>query len=510
MKPSKLIRKTTLIGTTIAITSGALAACGGSSTASTHGKNTAAVTISAQLPPDSGPVTSPQNKDLEHFTQLYEKQHPRVKVDWLQNSFSSITSANAALVTRASGGADPDIVWEQYNPVNSGSIPSGIIANLTPYLNQKDPYDSSYPTWLDTFKSIDYPYMRSPSGKYRIILASDVATGIFYNRAAFKKAGITSTPATWAEMIADFKRLKATGVEPFLFATGGVNCNPSWYERKMSSSLLAHKVSEIDVNHAQVLTGLDVATGVAKGVLTMKDPAYAEIWKLLGTLRPYLAPGGSQYGACSTPTASTPPLSPQSLLIKGKVAMLWGGSWWGPQLDNQGFTGKWGVFPFPTVTSATTPYATNVNATGTVGGPNGDGQWSVTTPKADNTMTASKMRVAVNFLEYLTSPKVLSTWLVGEGEGPAYVPLVKGGTLPAGSSTLKSLLPKQRPPVTIEGLLDDVLTASGSDSGGRLVQEYVAGNVSFGAFATQWDAIMRRAAQQWAAQNNAHIPGLGG
>lgn len=508
MKSSQWFLKATTVGTSLMVAGGVLGACGSSNSASSKGNGGGVVTISAQLPPNTGPITSPQNKDLNHFTTIYESKHPHVKVNWIQNSFSSITPANAALVTRASGGADPDIVWEQYNPVNSGSIPSGIIANLTSYLKQKDPYDSAYPTWLDTFKSIDYPYMRSPSGKYRIILASEVATGIFYNKAAFAKAGIATTPSTWSKMIGDFKKLKASGVQPFLLATGGTNCNPSWYERKLSSTLLANKVAQIDVNHAQVLTGEDVATGVAKGVLTMKDPAYAEIWKLLGSLRPYLASGGSQYGACTPPTQTAPPLSPQSLLVKGKVAMLWGGSWWGPQLDTQGFTGKWGVFPFPTVTAATTSYATGVNATGTVGGPNGDGQWSVTTPKADHTMTKTKMKDIVNLLEYLTSPKVLSTWLVGENGGPANVPLVKGATLPRGAATLNSLLPKGKPPVTIEGLLDDVLTAAGSDSGGRLVQEYVGGHISFSTFSSQWDAIMKQAAQQWATQNHKTIPGL--
>lgn len=473
-----------------------------------HTKSTP-VSITAELPPNSGPISSKQNADLKHFTLVYEHQHPGVTVNWIDNTFSSITPANAALVTRASGGADPDIVWEQYNPVNSGSIPQGIILNLTPYLRQKDPYDTQYPNWLATFKAADYPYMRNPAGQYDVILSSDVATGMFYNKADWKKAGIATPPTTWAQLLVDFKKLKSAKVTPFLFATGGINCNPSWWERKMSSSLLASAIKKIDVNHAQVLTGLDVATGVAKGTLTMKNPAYAEVWKLLGQLRPYLASGGVNYGACSTPTQTTPPLSAQSLLIKGQVATLWGGSWWGPQLDAQGFTGKWGVFPVPTVTKATTPFATGVNATGTVGGPNGVGQWSITTPKADSTMTPAKTKVVVNFLEYLTSPKVLSTWMVGEAGGPAYVPLVKGATLPKGASSLDTLLPKRKPPVTIEGLLDDVLTANGSDAGGRLLEEYVSGSISFNAFASQWDTIMKTAAQQWASLNHVKIPGLG-
>jgi len=510
MKRVRPLNKAALLAASACLTAGSLAACGSTSSPSSTSSPKRKITISIEGLPDTGAITSKFNSDLLADTKAYEAAHPNVKIKWLENTYTSISTANAALVTRAAGGDAPNVVFEQYGPVDSGSIPSGILQNLTPYLDQKDPYDSSYPTWLDTFKSIDYPYMKSPNGKYYVILSSDVATGVYYSKAAFAKAGIDSAPTTWAQWVSDMKKLKAVGITPFLMATGGVDCNPSWYERKLSSSLLADVVSKIDVNHAQVLTGLDVATGVAKGILSMKDPAYAEIWKLLGSLKPYLASGGAEYGACSSPTTTTPPISPESLLVKGRVAMLWGGSWWGPQLDALGYTGKWGVFPFPTVTKATTPLATGINATGTVGGPNGDGEWSITTQKADSSMSPAVTKATVNFLEYLTSPKLLSAWLVDAAGGPGYVPLVKGATLPPGASTLKSLLPSKKPPVTVEGLLDDVLSASGSDSGGRIVQDYVNGSLSFKAFASQWTSIMTQAAQEWASTNHVTVPGLGG
>ena len=89
---------------------------------------------------------------------------------------------------------------------------------------------------------------------------------MFYSKAAFAKAGITTAPATWAEFIADLGKLKAAGVTPFMFADGGL-CNPSWYERLATSSLLAGQVSQFDVNHAQVTTGLDIAVGIKKGII---------------------------------------------------------------------------------------------------------------------------------------------------------------------------------------------------------------------------------------------------
>ncbi len=72
----------------------------------------------------------------------------------------------------------------------------------------------------------------------------------------------------------DLGKLKSAGVTPIMFADGGL-CNPSWFERLATSSLLASQVSKFDVNHAQVTTGLDVAVGINKGIISMNNPAYA-------------------------------------------------------------------------------------------------------------------------------------------------------------------------------------------------------------------------------------------
>ena len=89
-----------------------------------------------------------------------------------------------------------------------------------------------------------------------------------------------------------------------MFADGGL-CNPSWFERLATSSLLASQVSQFDVNHAQVTNGLDVAVGIHKGIISMSNPRYAEVWKLLGQLVQYSATGQSGYDAC--PTRTPPP-----------------------------------------------------------------------------------------------------------------------------------------------------------------------------------------------------------
>ncbi len=244
------------------------------------------------LPPNTGAITAADNAGLKQLTTQYEAAHKGVTVQWLPNNSASITQSNATVESQASGGAAPDLVWEQYGPVTSGSLPSGLLQNIKPFLEKPNPYVPGNTSWLSLFSPTTVPYMTSPNGDIDIILGSNVETGMFYSKAAFAKAGITSAPATWADFMTDLGKLKSAGVTPIMFADGGL-CNPSWFERLATSSLLSGQVSKFDVNHAQVTTGLDVAVGINKGIISMSNPAYAEVWKLLGQLEQYSATGQS-------------------------------------------------------------------------------------------------------------------------------------------------------------------------------------------------------------------------
>jgi ABC-type glycerol-3-phosphate transport system substrate-binding protein len=357
-------------------------------------------------------------------------------------------------------------------------------------------------SWLSLFTSETIPYMTSPNGDIDILLGSNVETGMFYSRAAFTKARITAPPATWAEFLTDLGKLKASGITPFLFTTGGP-CNPTWFERLAGSSLLASQVSQFDVDHGQVTTGLDDAVGITKGIISMNNPRYAEVWKLLGQLASYSDTGESTYDACSNPNTTTPPLSPQSLLIQGKVGILWGGSWWIPQLDSAGYTGKYGVFPEPTITTTTTPLALGTSTVGVIGGPNGNGEWSITSQRADSTMTPDKTATVMNFMAWLFTPHNLGYWLQISGSG-SYIPTETGSpsvNLPG----LPGLVPTGKVPTVIDVVLDDVLSSAATNSGMRLVQEYVDGSLSYSDFASQWQTLLTSSAQAWAAQNHVNL-----
>src|SRR5689334_15502251 len=275
-----MLRRTVLA----AVTALLLAGCSGGGSASSGGSGSgAAVTIKAVLPPNTGPITAADNAGLKDLTAQYEKAHKNVTVQWLPNNMSSITQSNAQLESQASGGSAPDVVWEQYGPVTSGALPAGLLQNIKPSLDKPNPYVTGSSSWLSLFGPLDVPHMTSPNGNIDLLLGSSLQTGSSYRKAPSAKPRIAGPPASWPDFMTDLGKLKSAGITPLMYTTGEP-CNPSWFERLATSSLLANQVSQFDVNHAQVTNGLDVAVGIHKGIISMSNPHYAAGWKLLGQL----------------------------------------------------------------------------------------------------------------------------------------------------------------------------------------------------------------------------------
>ena len=472
------------------------------STTVAEGTAQAAQSYVIKIVTPGGPITAPQNAGLRTLTSQYERAHPNVKVQWELTNNSNVTAANATLETQAAAGDAYDVVFEQYNTVLPGALPNGLLQDIKPYLEQPNPYVPGNKHWLDLISRSTLPYMTAPNGSISILLASDVETGMFYSKKAFAKAGITSVPTTWAAMMGDFAKLKNVGITPFIFADGSF-CNPSWYERLVATSMLHNQIKSLDVDHAQTSSGLDVVVGIKKGIISMNNPSYAEVWKLLGQLVSYSYPGESTYDACSSPNATTPPLATLPLLVQGKVAVVWDGSWAFPQLNSLGFANQYGVFTEPPITKATTPLATGTVTTGLIGGPAGAGLWSITSEKADHTMTPQKTAVVMNFLAWLFEPANLGYWIKINGQG-AWIPTEP--TAPAAAVPgLKSILPTAPVPAGVDILPDGVLGSAASNASLRLIQEYVDGSLSYSSFSSAWQSLLISSANQFVQQNHVDL-----
>lgn len=481
----------------------AVTACGRAGSPQGSASTHKPVTISWQL--NNMAPNSPLMKAFNQQIKADESAHPWVHVSFVETNTGANTQ-QAYLVTEAGGGHVPDVTYDLFGQVDAGAVPNGILANLSKYLKAPNPYVPGNKHWIDLWRSFATPYMKTPSGKYVLLMGGKIATEIFYNKADFKKAGIISIPNTWASWVADMAKLKRHGITPLLFGDGGSAsaCNPSWYERKFSTEFLGSQLSSFNVNHSPtVLGGVDMMVGILRGDISMKNPAYAEGWKLLGQIRKYMAPGAASYNSCAQLNATTPPLSEIPPFVQGKAAMIWATTGNIYQLNDSGYAGKYGFFPFPTITTATTKYSHNVNVTGTVAGANGVGEVAVPTPRADKSMTPYKMHWVINLLQYLYSPRHEGAWVAGESHGTD-APLIKGAKF-QGAPGLAKLLPKGKVPLTVDGILNSSMGTKPALAGYRLVQAYIGGSMSYSTFAPRWDQVLQTGAQAFARSNHLNI-----
>ena len=83
------------------------------------------------------------------------------------------------------------------------------------------------------------------------------------------------------------------------------------------------------------------------------------------------------------------------------------------------------MFPEPPITTATTPLALGTSTIGVIGGPNGNGEWSITSQRADSSMTPAKTATVMDFMAWLFTPQHLGYWLKISGSG-SYIPTETG------------------------------------------------------------------------------------
>ena len=139
---------------------------------------------------------------LKQEVALYEKAHPKVKITVVTQSTDTLTSAFTTAAQTKSG---PDIATQWATlPVltpawNGASVP---ISDYVPASETKN--------WIGTAENMS-------GGKLWGMPQYLLGIPFLWNKAMFKKAGLNPNkgPKTWAEFMADAKKLKAAGFTPF-------------------------------------------------------------------------------------------------------------------------------------------------------------------------------------------------------------------------------------------------------------------------------------------------------
>ncbi|MEV0186032.1 ABC transporter substrate-binding protein [Streptomyces sp. NPDC050625] len=138
-------------------------------------------------------------KAIQENVTRFEKQHPNIKVKLVGNMTDD--KINQAL--RAGGSNAPDIV-SSFNADGVGKFcSSGALVDLTPFLKKSKIAPAK------VFHKSLLEYTQFGGSQCSLPLLND-AYGLYYNKDAFKAAGITAPPKTWSEFAKDAQKLTKT------------------------------------------------------------------------------------------------------------------------------------------------------------------------------------------------------------------------------------------------------------------------------------------------------------
>ncbi|MFC9290706.1 ABC transporter substrate-binding protein [Streptomyces sp. NPDC057052] len=135
-------------------------------------------------------------KAVKDLVAGFERTHPGIHVDVVGNMTDD--KINQAL--RAGGSKAPDVV-SSFTTSNVGRFcSSGALVDLDPFFEKAgiDP-EATFPKAMNE-------YTRFEGDRCAVPLLGD-AYGLYYNRTAFEKAGISGPPKTWSEFEAVAKKL---------------------------------------------------------------------------------------------------------------------------------------------------------------------------------------------------------------------------------------------------------------------------------------------------------------
>jgi raffinose/stachyose/melibiose transport system substrate-binding protein len=151
--------------------------------------------------------------------------------------------------------------------------------------------------------------------------------GFWYNKALFKKAGVTP-PTTWPQLVADAAKFQAAGIQPF--AASGIQ---GWPLTRLISDYL---FSEL---------GSTAMSNVISGKAQLTSPTYVNAATQVADLgsKGYFGPG----------VASLDYTPAEDVFLTGKAAIFYMGSWATSDFDNPADdkigVNDIGFFPFPHV-----------------------------------------------------------------------------------------------------------------------------------------------------------------
>jgi raffinose/stachyose/melibiose transport system substrate-binding protein len=305
----------------------------------------------------------------------YMAAHPNVKINItiLENE-----AFKTKLTSVMQGGTDPDIFQSWGGGAMNDQIAAGMLQDITPAL------DANGGAWRNSFAPGALAVYALKGKNYGVPFdMGEVAW--WYNKDLFSKAGITSVPTTWDDLLTDVKTLKTAGITPIALGE-----KDTWTGMHIWSYLATRICGQ-----AKFLAAADRTGG------SFTDPCFVQAGtdlKQLIDLQPF------QDGFLGMVHDQM-----QGTFGNGKAAMELSGQWApgseaGQAADKTGVANL-GMFNFPAVPGGAG------DVTDVMGGGNGFAIGKNASPEA------------IDFVKYLTAPEQQKRFAESKGG----IPVVKGG-----------------------------------------------------------------------------------
>jgi multiple sugar transport system substrate-binding protein len=330
----------------------ALTACFGSSQGGAKDNPNADVTITFW----HGWSAPSEVKAIQATIDAFEKANPNIHVKAVGN----ITDDKINQALRAGGSSAPDVV-SSFTTDNVGEFcNSHAFVDLTPFM-QKSGID---PT--TTFPATQLSYTQYNNDQCALPLLSD-AYGLYYNKDAFKAAGISGPPKTMSEFDAD--AVKLTHQSGDTYSQLGFMPDYHFYESTITHFAAQWSPTYFSADGTSNVAndaGLKAAFEWQKGLVD-KLGGYSRLEK-------YRTSFGDEF-------------SNNNAFMTGQVAMIIDGEWRAGMIDDSDSKVNYGVAPFPVPDSMAAQYGKGY-ITGTIVG---------------IARASAKQNAAWEFVKYLTS-----------------------------------------------------------------------------------------------------------
>jgi multiple sugar transport system substrate-binding protein len=295
-------------------------------------------------------------KAIQATIDAFEKANPNIHVKAVGN----ITDDKINQALRAGGSSAPDVV-SSFTTDNVGEFcNSHAFVDLTPFMAKSgiDP--------TTTFPATQLSYTQYNNDQCALPLLSD-AYGLYYNKDAFKAAGISGPPKTLSEFDAD--AVKLTHQSGDTYSQLGFMPDYHFYESTITHFAAQWSPTYFSADGTSNVAndaGLKAAFEWQKGLVD-KLGGYSRLEK-------YRTSFGDEF-------------SNNNAFMTGQVAMIIDGEWRAGMIDDSDSKVHYGVAPFPVPDSMAAQYGKGY-ITGTIVG---------------IARTSAKQNAAWEFVKYLTS-----------------------------------------------------------------------------------------------------------